>query len=129
MFFCFVQEVQLSLLMVFYSCHSFDGDVIFLFFRFLVFPIISYYFFSFLHEVGAKDEIQHHYVNSNVLVGEGGIGVVGGIAHASVIANVVHNDLGVNGCFLTLHVSILISRVSSFDVVTWENTMAQVQQS
>ncbi len=119
-----MQEVQLLLLMVFYSCHSFDGDVIFLFFRFLVFPIISYYFFGFLHEVGAKDEIQHHYVNS-----KGGIGVVGGIAHASVIANVAHNDLGVNGCFLTLHMSILISRVSSFDVVTWENTMAQVQQS
>jgi hypothetical protein len=47
----------------------------------------------------------------------------------SVIANVAHNDLGVNGYFLTLHVSTLISRVSNFDVVTWENTMAQVQQS
>ncbi len=50
-----------------------------------------------MHEVGAKDEIQHHYVNSSVLVGEGGTSVVGSIAHVGVIANVVHNDLGVNG--------------------------------
>jgi hypothetical protein len=71
--------------------------MVMLFFHFLVFPIISYYFFCFMHEVGAKDEIQHHYVNSSVLVGEGGTSVVGSIAHVGVIANVVHNDLGVNG--------------------------------
>jgi hypothetical protein len=47
----------------------------------------------------------------------------------NVIANVAHNDLGVNGCFLIVHVSIPISRVSSFDVIIWDNTMAHVQRS
>ncbi len=42
----------------------------------------------------------------------------------SVIANVAHNDLGGNGCFLIVHVSTPISRVSSFDVIIRENTMA-----
>jgi hypothetical protein len=82
-----------------------------------------------MQEVSAKDEIQHHYANSRVLVGEGGTSVVGGIAHVSVIANVAHNDLGGSGCFFIVHVSTPISRVSSFDVITWQDTMAQVQQS
>jgi uncharacterized membrane protein YkgB len=82
-----------------------------------------------VQEVSAKDEIQHHYANNNVLVGEGGTGVVGGIVHVNVIANVAHNDLGGNGCFLIVHVFIPISSVSSFDVITWEDTMTQVQQS
>lgn len=106
-----------------FHARVFDGDVILLFFRVLVFPIISYYIFCFLQEVGAENKIQHHYVNSNARTNEKGIGATRNIVHASVITNVSQNDLNVNGCFIIMDMFTLISKVFGFDVAIQENTM------
>ncbi len=115
-----MQEVdELLLVMVFYSCESIWHDVIMLFFGFLVFPIIFYYSFCFLHDIGAnKDEIQHHYANNNVLANEWGVGVDRGMVHVNEIANVVQNNLGVDGHFAIMDVFISVLKVFGFDVTT-----------
>jgi len=57
----------------------------------LVFSISHFfnYSFCFLHDIGAKDEIQHHYANNSVLVNEGDVAATRGMVHVSVIVDVV----------------------------------------
>jgi len=89
-----------------------------LFFGLLIFPIIFYYSFCFLHDIGAKDEIQHHNANNSVLANEGDVSVAQGMVHVSVIANVVQNNLGFDGHFAIVDVFISVSKVFSFDFTT-----------
>ncbi len=84
------------------------------FFGFLIFPIIFYYSFYFLHDIGAKDEIQHHYANNSVLANEGGVGATRNMVHVNVIVNVVRNNLGVDGHFGIMDVFISILKVFWF---------------
>lgn len=67
--------------------------------------------------------VQHHYVNNSILVSEKGIGAIRNIVHVNVIVDDSPNDLGDNGCFITINMFIIISNVFGFDVVIQENTM------
>jgi len=81
---------------------------------FLIFPIIFYYSFYFLHDTGAKDEIQHHYVNNSVLANEGGVGATRSMVHVNITANVIRNNLGVDGHFVIMDVFISVLKVFWF---------------
>lgn len=112
-----MQEVdELLLFRCFIHAKVFDGDVIMLFSGFLVFPIIFYYSFCFLQDIGVEDEIQHHYVNNNVLANEGGVGVARGMVHVNVITDVVQNNFSVDSHFAIMDVFVLVFKVFGFDV-------------
>jgi len=100
----------------FIHARVFDGDVIMLFFGFFIFPIIFYYSFSFLQNIGAENENQHHEANNSA--NEGIASIAQGMVHVSVIADVVQNNLSVDGHFAIVDVFISISKAFGFDVMT-----------